>query len=189
MFDLLREGEETDLPYVMSNQDGTVAADNLVQITAWLLRDPEYIKATHEQAQQKRDEYCCFLAEFLQEGLAEHMQKTCYWDYREEYPSAVEVLVVPDRTEPLEIESWHHPVPLVLVTTLYAPYSDVPPVQGDVVWLDPRDERFMLESLSDAGVVDFRVQCQLPKPPSRLEQSRADWRARWLTDDAGRGDA
>lgn len=53
--------------------------------------------------------------------------------------------------------SWQHPVHLFLVSTDYAPYTQVPAPAGNVAWIDPGDERKFLGSLSDAGVITFYV--------------------------------
>ena len=51
------------------------------------------------------------------------------------------------------IDSWEAPVPLVLSTHDYQPYGDLPKPDGNIIWLDPRDEATFIESLDAAGVV------------------------------------
>lgn len=50
---------------------------------------------------------------------------------------------------------WEHRVPLVLVTSLFAPYSDRDQPVGNVAWVDPTDDVSMLESLHDLGVIEL----------------------------------
>ncbi len=153
----LDKDEVSDLPYQVGTPDGRVAADNLIEIVAWLFGCPEYVNYTPEQALEKRIECCCNLAENLQENLAAYLQLSGGWDYREDDPDIVELLTRPDRTTVIPLTSWGHPVPLVLVQTLYAPHSDVAPVQGNVLWIDPLDDKRMLDSLDEAGALDFTV--------------------------------
>ncbi len=56
----------------------------------------------------------------------------------------------PDRQAP-----WEGPVELVLVTTSYAPCTDIPPARGRVTWLDPSQEQSYLRSLRDAGIRNY----------------------------------
>lgn len=149
--------EETNLPFKMSMVDGTVAADNLIEIVAWLFNDRDYVNDTPEQAPEKRIECCCNVAENFQEHLAGYVQISGGWDHREDGPDIVELLTHPDRTTVIPLTSWRHPVPLVLVRTLYAPHSDIPPVQGDVIWIDPLDDKRMLDSLHKAQIITFTI--------------------------------
>lgn len=63
------------------------------------------------------------------------------------------LLATPDA--PGQQAPWQGPVRLILVTTSYAPYTDIPPALGDVTWLDPSEEGAYLRSLRDAGVRDY----------------------------------
>ena len=62
-----------------------------------------------------------------------------------------------DKTIPIEtFEVWDHEViPLVLVATDYAPFTERTPVTGNVLWLDPSDEVAYLRSLANLGVISF----------------------------------
>lgn len=50
---------------------------------------------------------------------------------------------------------WLAAVPLVLVTTSYAPHTGTAPVTGNVLWIDPAGEVAYLGSLRDAGLYDI----------------------------------
>ena len=72
------------------------------------------------------------------------------------------------KDEPLELAvdgedgqaPWLAAVPLVLVTTSYAPHTDTAPVTGNVLWIDPADEVAYLRSLRDAGLYDIWMEQQ-----------------------------
>lgn len=50
---------------------------------------------------------------------------------------------------------WEHRVPLVLVTSLFAPYSEKDQPIGNIAWVDPTDDVTMLESLQGLGVLEL----------------------------------
>jgi len=50
---------------------------------------------------------------------------------------------------------WEHKVPLVLVTSLFAPYTDRDTPLGNIAWIDPIDDVTMLESLQGLGVIEL----------------------------------
>jgi len=49
---------------------------------------------------------------------------------------------------------WQHTVPLVLVTALFAPYTDRDQPIGNIAWIDPIDDVAMLDSLQGLGVIE-----------------------------------
>ncbi|MGP5672865.1 hypothetical protein [Brachybacterium alimentarium] len=50
---------------------------------------------------------------------------------------------------------WEHRVPLVLVTSLFAPYAEKDQPIGNIAWVDPTDDLSMLETLQDLGVIEL----------------------------------
>lgn len=49
---------------------------------------------------------------------------------------------------------WQHKVPLVLVTALFAPYTDRDQPIGNIAWVDPIDDVSMLDSLQGLGIIE-----------------------------------
>lgn len=71
------------------------------------------------------------------------------------------VLIAPRFQQP-SVDFWNPPVPLVLVDTGYAPYTNLDrPISGiadvanppNIIWLQPRDDWDFLNSLSSAGFI------------------------------------
>jgi hypothetical protein len=63
-----------------------------------------------------------------------------------------------ERSVPVEdIPEWTCPVPLVLISTDYIPYTDRPAPEGNVVMLDPVTEVTYLQSLTKIGALRFLV--------------------------------
>lgn len=56
---------------------------------------------------------------------------------------------------------WEHRVPLVLVTSLFAPYTDRDQPIGNVAWIDPTDDVTMLETLQALGVIELSERDEL----------------------------
>ena len=50
---------------------------------------------------------------------------------------------------------WEHTVPLVLVTSLFAPYTETDQPIGNIAWVDPADDVTMLETLQGLGVIEL----------------------------------
>lgn len=68
------------------------------------------------------------------------------------------VLLAP-RDVPPSVTEWAAPVPLVLVTSFYAPVGALPrPVlagAGTITWIDPQTEESLLTSLYEAGWINL----------------------------------
>ena len=58
-----------------------------------------------------------------------------------------------DRVTQPAISQWDSPVPLVLSTHDYQPDGDLAVPDGNIIWLDPRDEAAMLTTFQTAGLV------------------------------------
>lgn len=50
---------------------------------------------------------------------------------------------------------WEGSVPLVLVTTSYAPHTDVAAPAGNIVWIDPTTDQDYLDSLRASDAFDY----------------------------------
>ncbi|GAA1491594.1 hypothetical protein [Brachybacterium sacelli] len=50
---------------------------------------------------------------------------------------------------------WEHQIPLVLVSSLFAPYTDRDQPIGNIAWVDPTDDVTMLETLQGLGVIEL----------------------------------
>jgi len=68
-----------------------------------------------------------------------------------------EAVLMGTRDTPPVVETWRAPVPLVLVTSFYAPHTDTPQPTaeppGEILWIDPSDDRSLLLSLHRIGII------------------------------------
>lgn len=49
---------------------------------------------------------------------------------------------------------WEHKVPLVLVSSLFSPFTGQDQPVGNVAWIDPTDDVVMLETLQSLGIIE-----------------------------------
>lgn len=62
-------------------------------------------------------------------------------------------LELPDA--PGEPADWRPRIPLLLLTTSYAPHTEYRPIGGNVVWIDPTSEEAYLASLQNTGIFSY----------------------------------
>jgi len=71
---------------------------------------------------------------------------------------ALTVLMHDRRGDAVQFSAWASDLPLLLLATSYAPYTDTPAPEGDaIVWLNPATERTFLDSLQSLGLVELFV--------------------------------
>lgn len=85
-----------------------------------------------------------------------------------------ESVLMGSRDTPPIVETWTAPVPLVLVSTFYAPHTETPQpaaeAPGEILWIDPSDDRSLLVSLHRFGVV---VVAERAGPTTLIKQADA----------------
>ena len=71
---------------------------------------------------------------------------------------ALTILLHERESQVVEFERWDSTIPLFLLSTGYAPYTDTPRPEGDaIVWLDPSTERAFLDGLQSLGIAELLV--------------------------------
>lgn len=61
-------------------------------------------------------------------------------------------------TEVIDLEAWHSDIPLFLMASAYAPFTDLPRPKGEaIVFLDALNEATFLDSLVAAGFAELYV--------------------------------
>lgn len=138
----------------------TVFADTRTELVAHFL--PSYGDIPEGEdgdntAFMTRHEAALVLASALQEHVAAHAVNTGAWNHAEASEDVLTAVFTPRAEGPEFAGEWTEPVALLQVTTQFAPYTDREPVTGNVVWIDPTDEKTFLETLSAAGAFDMHV--------------------------------
>lgn len=62
--------------------------------------------------------------------------------------------------KPDDIKNWAHKVPLVLISTDYAPYTSTQAPEGNILWINPHNETVFLNSLHEIGVIALYIEEQ-----------------------------
>lgn len=140
---------------------GSVHADSAAEILAELL--PGYDDLDAAGARQARIRHALVAASQAQDV---HLARAAGRGFDERDPADAALaqalrldkgapmsLASPDR--PGEAVPWEGAVPLVLVTTAYAPHTDAPRPGGNIVWIDPDTEQGYLDSLRDSEAFDY----------------------------------
>lgn len=143
-------------PYIVINTAGaSLAADTLSELVDTLF--PEHAALDVDGQFELRLRALAESAQSAQAVALANLAATSTQD--EPLPDAAVTAATAQKAGPIvELPSWPFDLPLYLLATQYAPFSDVPaPVGERVVLLDPSTERTFLEGLAAAGDVEFLV--------------------------------
>lgn len=140
--------------------DSVVFADTRTELVAHIL--PSYGEIPEGEdgdntAFLTRHEAALVLASALQEHVAAHAVNSGAWDHAAASEDVLTAIFTPRAEGPAFSGEWTEPVALLQVTTQFAPYTEREPVTGNVVWIDPTDEKTFLETLSAAGAFDLQI--------------------------------
>lgn len=92
-------------------------------------------------------------------------------------PEQRDTLLAVPMTAP-QIQTWNAPLPLVLITTDYAPIRPEAAPTGNVLWIDPSGDWELLTTLADLGVITLRAE-DLPRPRRSDHPQEVDDDGRW----------
>ncbi len=150
----------TPWKYALTRGPQTILADSPTVLLGHLIEGYDEIPDDEEgddQALVSRVEQAVLVCSMVQAMLC--ADATAEGNFNPENESeATLTALLGDRTIPvLNIDKWEHPVPLVVLTTDYAPYSTHAPPAGNVMWIDPSDEAIFLQSLAGLGIINLYV--------------------------------
>ena len=133
--------------------DRTVQADRNDELLAAII-GPEYLEESDPEVLfLMRLEQAIVIATAVQESIvAAAVQRR---DLDETTEEDVWTALLAERETVDPGVRWEHRVPLVLVTSLFAPYSEKDQPIGNIAWIDPTDDVTMLESLQGLGVIEL----------------------------------
>lgn len=157
--DVARE-DGSPYPYALIQGSVTIYCDGPGDVIAHLIEGYGDIPETPEgddQALIARVQQAIHIATFIQAAKAHDKYTEGLFDPENESEEVTTALFA-DRTIPVLVDEWNHEVPLVLITTDYAPYvnANTPP-KGNVWWVDPSDEALFVHSLNALGVIQVYV--------------------------------
>ena len=141
-------------------EDGTVTfADTIAELVGAVIEgyDPEVSEDGIVQAFNDRTDFAVQQANARQGLLALVAADEGEFNPDEESEESLTAIFA-DRDEFVPVvELWAGKVPLVLIATEYAPYSEIPRPDGNVQWIDPYTDLTLLTSLAALGVLQVRV--------------------------------
>lgn len=171
----LIEGTLTEVPvkdngdpyeFTLSIADSPALADELhesvffaetrTELVGRLL--PGYEDLSDDDAFLARHEAALVMASTLQEVIAAGKVNSGEWDHQAAGEDVLTALLTPRVEGPAFAGEWTEPVALVQVTTQFAPFTALEPITGNVIWIDPVDEKVFLESLAAAGAFELLYQ-------------------------------
>lgn len=140
------------LPWCWQDEERTVLADSLTEIVGVILDGYEEAVAADDDAAllEARIAALAQLAGAVQAQLAAELADSSGGEGVPE--EVLQVLLAPKDGRIVELDEWPLPVPLLVLSTQYAPYSPVPVPAGSMVLvLDPVSERGFLDALQTLG--------------------------------------
>lgn len=147
-------------PYAMATDNGTLFADTVTELVAELIPGYAGLPETADgaiDALHARYEAAVSHANLIQGLLAAVANAEGEFDAAAESESTLTALFADREQFVADFTVWDHQVPVVLIATDYAPYTDVPRPSGNITWLDPATETSLLQSLRDLGVILYFV--------------------------------
>ncbi|WP_159599117.1 hypothetical protein [Agromyces humi] len=156
--DHVLKDDGTPWPFALNTGDRTVYADTLTDLAAELI--PGYA----ELPDSYDGDVDAFIARvhaasmIANRSQAQLIAATEWFDLAAANEEVATALLAPRGQATNQYAgNWDGPVPLVLVSTDYAPYTDVPLPTGDVSFIDPTDEQTFIHSLADLYGYDLMV--------------------------------
>jgi hypothetical protein len=170
MASIILEGELPDtmptredgnpFPFAMAYQDRAVLADTRTELVADLIEGYAEIPDTEEgnaDALVARFETGVHVADQFQQIIAAQHVEEGRFDTKVESEDTLTAIFTPRREKLGEIAPWDHVVPLVLISTDYAPFTEVPAPEGNIRWVNPYTETTFLDTMAELGVIELFV--------------------------------
>lgn len=150
----------SSFPFAMAYQDRAVLADTRTELVADLIKDYADLPDSDEgnaDALVARFETGVHVADQFQQIIAAQHVEEGKFDTKVESEDTLTAIFTPRREKLGEIAPWTHVVPLVLISTDYAPFTEVPAPEGNILWVNPYTETTFLNTLNDLGVIELFI--------------------------------
>jgi hypothetical protein len=160
--------DDSPWPFALLALHDTIYGDSLTDLVGYLIPDYEALPASQEGDEDAFLARVDYAAAYI--GSAQSVilaTATTDGDFAPELASeaTLTALLSPRGTGLIDGSefnfTWTETVPLLLLTTDFAPFTSVPLIDGNVAYFDPSDERVFLDSLSGMGAVELFVNAQV----------------------------
>ncbi|WP_022893262.1 hypothetical protein [Agromyces subbeticus] len=148
----------TPWPLAMTTAEHTVFADTATELVSHLIDGYDQIDDSdegHDRALVARRDAAASLAAQLQAGIAAALTEEQKFDPATETEETLTAIFSDRETFVADFPTWDHTVPLILVRTDYAPFTERPAPEGNLGWIDPATETSLLRSLDELGAITF----------------------------------
>jgi hypothetical protein len=141
--------------HVLDRPEDSVYADTVTDICETLI--PGYDELDHTpdgdaEALVLRYDASVVIADDIQEQLLAQASA----DSKAQLSDEDLALVQASRHKAVRLDSvWEKPVPLILISTHYAPYTELPAPDGEIGFINPHSEVSFLESTSQLGIWNY----------------------------------
>lgn len=150
----------TGFPFAMAYQDRAVLAETRTELVSDLIKEYADLPDTEDgnaDALVARYESVVHVADQFQQIIAAQHVEEGKFDTKVESEETLTAIFTPRREKLGEIAPWNHVVPLVLISTDYAPFTEVPAPEGNILWVNPYTETTFLNTLNDLGVIELFI--------------------------------
>ena len=157
---LPKDEDGTPLPFCMTREGRVVLADSRTELVEDLIEgyaDLPDTDAGNDEALYMRYTSVTDIADQIQQIIAAQAVNDGTFDHTVESEDNLTVIFTPRKEKITGFSPWTHVVPLILISTDYAPFTSEPLPEGNIKFLNPFTETTYLDSLSELGVIDLHL--------------------------------
>lgn len=159
--DQLPEHEDgTPFPFCLARGNRLVLADTRTELVEDLIEgyaDLPRTEAGDEDALYLRYKSVTDVADQFQQIVAAQAANEGKFDHTVESEENLTAIFTPRVEKISDFSPWNHVVPLILISTDYAPFKSEPVPEGNIKFLNPYTETTYLDTLSELGVIELHV--------------------------------
>lgn len=159
--ELLPEHEDgTPFPFCLAREDRLVLADTRTELVEDLIEgyaDLPHTEAGNDDALYMRYVSVTDVADQIQQIIAAQAANEGTFDHTVESEENLTAIFTPRTKKISDFSPWNHVVPLILISTDYAPFKSDPVPEGNIKFLNPFTETTYLDTLSELGVIELHV--------------------------------
>ena len=150
----------TPYPFCLARGNRAVFADTRTELVEDLIEGYADLPKTDEgndEALYMRYVSVTDVADQFQQIIAAQAANEGTFDHTVESEENLTAIFTPRTKKISDFSPWNHVVPLVLISTDYAPFKSEPVPEGNIMFLNPYTETTYLDTLRDLGVIELYV--------------------------------
>jgi tetratricopeptide (TPR) repeat protein len=155
---LPKHADGTPFAFYLAREGHVVLADTRTELVEDLIEgyaDLPDTDAGNDEALYMRYRSVTDVADQIQQIIAAQAVNDGTFDHTVESEDNLTAIFTPCTEKITGFSPWNHVVPLILISTDYAPFTSEPLPQGNIKFLNPFTETTYLDSLNELGVIDL----------------------------------